>query len=293
VAVLVFGNAFPAVKVCVEALDGAEVPRAALAFVPMRFAPAALVFLALALTTLRREVAAVFRDHPVRIVLAGLAVVPGYNILFNLGLEEIKPGVSSLIIATAPIQTLLLSIPLLRERIHLPQLTGIAIAFAGIFIVVRLGQGHEVTGELTPGLIRGAVITLFAPTCWALYTILLKPILVRHAALPVTAAAVMCGTLPALVLVRPEAIGVLAAAPMTVGAWAFLSFGATVLAFWLWNVPLRHISPTALALFVHFIPLVAITFSILVWQTEAFNLWLVLGGGVVIAGVVLANRAGT
>jgi drug/metabolite transporter (DMT)-like permease len=288
-AVVLFGNTFPAAKVCVAALGGAGVPHPPLAFVPMRFAPAALVFLALSLTVFRREVAAVFRESGLRVALAGLFVVPGYNILFNSGLEEINPGVSSLIIATAPIQTLLLSIPLLGERIRGAQLGGIVVAFAGIFIVVRLGQGQEISGTLTPDLIRGSLITLFAPTMWAMYTILLKPVLTRHPPLPVTAAAVMCGVLPMLPFVHVLSVQTLLAEPRTWGAWAFLSFGASVLAFWLWNVPLQTLSPTALALFVHFIPLVAITASILFWRTETFNMWLLIGGAVVILGVALAN----
>jgi drug/metabolite transporter (DMT)-like permease len=114
---------------------------------------------------------------------------------------------------------------------------------------------------------------------------------VRERALPVTAVAVMFGTLPMVPLVRADAIDALLGAPLSLGAWAFLAFGATVLAFWLWNVPLKTISPTTLAVFVHFIPLVAISFSILAWRTERFNPWLLVGGAVVIAGVVLANEA--
>lgn len=289
VAVLIFGNTFSAVKVCLETLGAAGIERAALAFIPMRFAPAALVFLALALTAMRREVAALIRDQGGRVALAGLLVVPGYNIFFNLGLGHIKPGVSALLIATAPIQTLLLSVALLGERIRPVQLGGILIAFAGIVIVVRLGQGQEIGGALTPAMLRGALITLLAPAMWALYTVLLKPVLARHRPLPVTALAVVIGTLPALLLARPSAAPVLAAAPRALGAWAFLSFGATVVAFWLWNVPLQTLSPTALSLFVHFIPLVAIATSVLVWRTETFNAWLLIGGAVVILGVAIAN----
>ncbi len=286
-AVLLFANAFPAVKVCMDALGEAPISRPALAFVPLRFVPAAAVYLLLIVTLLRREAVALMRAHGVRVALAGLFVVPGYNICFNWGLEEIRPGVSSLIIATAPIQTLLLSVLLLGERIRPRQLLGIAVAFVGIFIVVQLGQGHAVT----PRMLRASLITLAAPTMWALYTIALKPVLVQHPPLVVTAVAVTIGTVPVVALWQPVAATALLAEPRLIGSWIFLSLGTTVLAFYLWNVPLRVISPTALAIFVYFIPLVAVTSSILLWRTETFNPWLALGGGVVIAGVALANRA--
>jgi len=290
-AVLLFSNAFPAVKVCLDALSRAEIAQPAFALVPLRFVPAALAFLILGLTALRREALAIMREHPVRVVLAALAVVPGYNIFFNLGMQTLTPGVASLIIATAPIQTLLLSIPLLGERARPRQLIGIAVAFAGIVVVVRLGQGRALGASVDWSLLRGVLFTLIAPGMWALYTILLKPVMARHEPVPVTAVAVVIGTVPMLALWRGEAATALMGDAVALTAWIFLSLGATVLAFYFWNVPLKVISPTALALCVHFIPLSAITWSIVLWRTEVFNWWLAAGAAVVISGVAMANAA--
>jgi drug/metabolite transporter (DMT)-like permease len=96
---------------------------------------------------------------------------------------------------------------------------------------------------------------------------------------------------------RSGSVDALAGEPIAVGSWIFLSLGATVLAFYLWNVPLRVITPTALAVFVYLIPVVAVTTSILFWRgpdgqpLQEFNWWLVLGGATVLAGVALANEA--
>jgi drug/metabolite transporter (DMT)-like permease len=286
-AVLMFANAFPAVKVCLGALEGDQISRPALAFVPLRFVPVALIYLLLSLSALRREAWALLTQHPLRIALAGLCVVPGYNLCVNAGLEEINPGVSSLIVATAPIQTMLLSLAILGERIQVRQLTGIAIAFVGMLVVVTLGQGQHVTAAM----LRGALVTVLAPAMWAMFTILLKPIIDSHRPLTVTAMAVMIGTVPVLLLFERGSVGALLQAPRGLGSWLFLSIGATALGFWLWTIPLRVISPTALAIFVYLIPLVAVTSSIWLWHTETFNLWLALGGAVVIAGVSQANRA--
>ncbi|MBN1476780.1 DMT family transporter [Candidatus Sumerlaeota bacterium] len=284
-AVVMFANAFPAVKVCLGALEGEQIAHPALAFVPLRFVPVALIFLLVSLIALRRETWALLTRHPLRIALAGLCVVPGYNLCVNAGLEEINPGVSSLIVATAPIQTMLLSLAILGERIQVRRLLGITIAFGGMLIVVTLGQGHHVTAAM----LRGALVTLLAPAMWAMFTILLKPVIGSHRPLVATAVAVMIGTVPVLLLFERGSIGALLEAPRGLGSWLFLSIGATALGFWLWTIPLRVISPTALAIFVYFIPLVAIVSSIWLWHTETFNLWLALGGVVVIAGVAQAN----
>jgi drug/metabolite transporter (DMT)-like permease len=124
---------------------------------------------------------------------------------------------------------------------------------------------------------------------WGIYTILVKPVVVRHPPLAVTAAAVLAGTLPMLLLFQMDAAQTLASQGRTLGSCVFVSFGATVIAFWLWNIPLRVITPTSLALFVHFIPLVAITSSILFWQTEDFTPWLLAGAALVILGVAVGN----
>lgn len=286
-AVCLFANAFPAVKVCLGALTDAQIENPAFAFLPIRFLPAAIFYLILCATVLRRESIALLREHPWRMILAGFAVVFGYNIFFNLGEEQISPGVSALIIASGPIQTLLLSIPLLKDRIHGRQLTGVIIGFAGIFIVARYGQGQSVTDAK----LIGAALTILAPTMWALYTIFLKPVFKRHNALTVTGVTIVIGTIPVLIFARPAAFAAIASQPLSLGSWLFLSFGATVLAFYLWNVPLKYISPTALAVFVYFIPLGAVTFSILFWKNETFNWWLALGGATIIVGVTLANDA--
>ena len=69
--------------------------------------------------------------------------------------------------------TLVLAFALGLDRISPRRVVGLAVAFVGVAIVVALGTGSELSFESA----KGPLIVLGAPLAFALYNVILKPLL--------------------------------------------------------------------------------------------------------------------
>ena len=76
------------------------------------------------------------------------------------------------------------------ERFSLRVALGLAVAFAGVVVVVGLGSGEEFSLDG----IKGPLIVVGAPLSFALYNVLLKPLFARYDLLALTAATSLIGT---------------------------------------------------------------------------------------------------
>ena len=222
-----------------------------------------------------------------RILGAGVLVVAGYHLSLNVGQRYTTAGTAALVVALAPSMTLGLSVAIGLERLTVRRTTGLAVAFAGVAVVILLGAGEELSLDSA----RGPLIVLGAPLAFALYNILLRPLLGRYGVLPLTAAASLVGTLALLPLARPSTVEGLAT--MSAGDLAligYLGVVCTLLGYVAWNVGLRGLGPTGAVSYAYGIPPLAVVIGALTLD-EPVTAWLVAGGVLVVAGVALAQRA--
>jgi drug/metabolite transporter (DMT)-like permease len=158
----------------------------------------------------------------------------------------------------------------------------------GIAVVVFLGGGEA---ELSLAGIKGPAIVLLAPLAFALYNILLKPLLGRCSLIALTAASSLFGTLALLPFARPRTVeSVVDAGARDLALLAFLGIACTLVGYLTWNVGLRGIGPTRAVAYTYAIPPLGVLFSALTLG-EDVTLWLAVGGALVVAGVALAQRA--
>jgi drug/metabolite transporter (DMT)-like permease len=226
------------------------------------------------------------RADALRLAAAGVLVVAGYHISLNVGTRFTTSGTAALVVALAPALTLVFAAALGLERVGGRSVAGLATAFAGVGVVVLLGSG----GDLALSDAKGPLIVLGAPLAFALYNVLLKPLLHRYGLLALTAAASLFGTLALLPLARPATATEIAALS-TVDATLVLYLGVvcTFLGYIAWNVGLRGLGPTRAVAFAYAIPPLAVTFGALTLD-EPVTLWLVAGGALIVAGVALAQQ---
>ncbi len=226
------------------------------------------------------------RRDAVRLAAAGVCVVAGYHISLNVGTRFTTSGTAALVVALAPAMTLVLATTLGLERAGLRRVTGLAVAFLGVAVVVLLGAG----GQLSFANAKGPLIVLVAPLAFALYNVLLQPLLERYGLLALTAASSLVGTLALLPLVRPS----------TVDSVAGISAGDTALVLYLgvvctlfgyvgWNVGLRGLGPTRAVTYAYAIPPLAVLLGALLLD-EPVTPWLAVGGALVLGGVAAAQR---
>jgi len=226
------------------------------------------------------------RRDALRVAACGFLVVVGYHVSLNVGSQSTTSGTAALVVALAPAVTLALAVPLGLERLRPLRVGGMAVAFAGVAVVVLLGAGEE----LSFAHARGPLIVLGAPIAFALYNVLLVPLLKRYSVLALTAATSVVGSLGLLPLAGGHTVD--AVAGMAAGDAAlllYLGLVCTLAGYVGWNVGLRALGPSRAVSWAYAIPALAVAMGALLLN-EPVTPWLVAGGALIVGGVALAQR---
>lgn len=225
------------------------------------------------------------RADAVRVAAAGLLVVVGYHMFLNLGERHTTSGIAALVVALAPGLTMLLAFALGLDRISMRRVVGLAVAFAGVAIVVALGSGTELTFESA----KGPLIVLGAPLAFALYNVILKPLLGRYDLLALTATTSLVGIVGLMPFVRGSTVET-ATNPTASEAVLLLYLGvlATLLGYIFWNIGLKGLGPTRAVMYAYGIPPLAVAFGA-IFLEEPVTIWLALGGALVVGGIAAAQ----
>ena len=245
----------------------------------------ALIFGVLLLATRRVVFWQMVRRDWLGLVLLGLSGAVAYNLALNTGESRIPAGTASLIISLNPAFTFILSALFLKERPTIKKAMGLAIAFLGLYVIVRYANNQQIDFSY----LRYVFITMMAPLCWAIYTILGKPLVARYPPLLVVGGAMIAAVVPLLFLVRGSLIAKLPTLPPSV--WisiAFLSLACTVFAFVIWFRALQTMEASRAASFVYLVPLFGVSFSKLLLD-EPITPVLLIGAALLIGGVYLIN----
>ena len=276
--VVVWAGSFSAIKALLD--SGA----AAIDIAILRYAVAAPGFAFILWRT--RGLPNLTRRDAVRVAAAGLFVVIGYHLFLNAGTRHTTAGIAALVVALAPGMTLVLALALGLDRVRARHVVGLAIAFAGVAVVVGLGTGQSLSLEN----VRGPLIVLGAPLSFALYNVILKPLLGRYDLLALTAATSLIGTIGLLPLVRASTLDTVAdASAQDLANIAYLGIAATLLGYIGWNVGLRGLGPTRAVTYTYASTPLAVLIGAIVLDEE-LTLWIALGAVLVVGGIALAQR---
>ena len=171
------------------------------------------------------------------------------------------------------------------ERFSATRAVGLAIAFAGVVMVVLLGSGQEVSFDNA----KGPLIVLGAPLAFALFNVITKPLLTRHSPLGVSAAASLIGTAALLPLTSHDVLST--AGSLDAWDWTlilYLGVVCTLFAYVAWTAALGHLDASRAVAYIYLVPVFAVIVGAAALGEE-ITAWLLLGGLLVIAGVALAQ----
>lgn len=227
------------------------------------------------------------RRDGIRVVLAGVVIVVGYHVFLNVGTQHTTSGVAALVVALAPGMTLVLAVLAGLERLHARRVVGLGLALAGVAIVVAFGTGDELSLETA----KGPLLVLGAPLSFAIYNVVLKPLLGRYDLLALTAATSLVGTLGLIPFVRESTLDSttgLSAHDLTLVL--YLGILATLLGYIGWNIGLRGLGPTRAVAYTYAISPLAVLIGAVVID-EPVTVWLAAGALLVIGGIALAQRS--
>ncbi len=228
------------------------------------------------------------RDWP-KIAAVGLVGVTAFNTAFFHGLALAPASDAAMIIPTlSPVLTAAAGMLFLGEPVRRNRVAGLVLSVAGAAVFFRGVFTH--LGGAGPRL-HGDILLVAAAACWALYSILSRPLLLRVGPLPATAWSMSVGSLALLALSAPELAAVRWA---SLGAtfWLVLLYLAvfpTVIAYLLWMEGIRAIGAGPATSFMFLAPVSGLLLAAILLGERPTPVQAV-GGAVMLAGVWWINR---
>lgn len=276
---LIWGVNFAVIKAALSELHP-------FAFNALRFPLASLVLYLL----LRRRGALVLPRAEDRLRIVGLGILGNivYQPLFILGLDLTTAGNASLLLATTPVWTLLLSSGLRHEEPSRRVWMGIAGTVAGMILVVGGGGGLHLarTGLVGDLLMVGAAVT------WSLYTVGARDLVHRYGSLAVTSWTLWVGS-SGLVLLGLPWLRRTDLGGVSPAAWAGVAYAgvfAISVAYAIWYRGVHRLGNARTAAYSNLVPVVALV-AAWVWLGEVPGL-VQIGGACVILGGLWVARTG-
>ena len=278
VAVIVWALAFPFIKIGLEELSFINLTI-------MRFFVVCCVLLIILLLKLNRFSKLEKKDI-IPIFLIGFFGVMVYHFGLNYGEQFISPGAASLIIATIPIQIVILAIIFLKEKIGLKKAVGTLIALSGVLVISIWGKDDA---SLKIDYIFGAIAVLIAAIMGALYTIAGKKLLERYSGFSLTVYVMLLGSLGLIPFINYSLFEEVS--KMSIDGWIavlFLGIFSTVVGYGIWYVALKIKTASEISIYLYAVPVLSTIVSFF-WFEDVITPIFVLGGILVITGLVIVN----
>ncbi|TAK91241.1 MAG: DMT family transporter [Burkholderiaceae bacterium] len=222
------------------------------------------------------------------LLVLGASGVGGYNSFQYLALTT-SPVVNVVLIGAAfPLMMLPVAIIFLRERIGALGLLGMALALAGVLLVLSHGDLQRL---LTLEFARGDLIMLAANASWAVYTLVLRKYPLPLPGLQSLTLQIAIGIPVILPFYLWEYAGQGGFSPHAsdIAALLFVAVCPSLIAYYFWDKGVQAIGAARAGVFVNLIPVFAALMAIL-FLDERFNWYHGVALAAMLVGVWLVNR---
>ena len=253
-AALIYAGTYSLAK---DLLPGYIQPQAAVVW---RIGVATLVFGLLKLATAPHERIRGAADNW-RAVACGVLGIGLNQLAFFQGLSLSTPINASLIQTISPIVVVLASAVLLKEKITPLRLLGIALGAAGAAALIL---SRPSGGKVAQDALAGNLYLLFNATVFALYLVLVAPLMRKYHAFTVLTYIFVVGAVVVLPVGLPQALHTdYARFPLYI--WAELGYMVlflTILAYLLNNWALKYAQPALLGVYIYLQPVLAVLIAV-------------------------------
>ena len=239
----------------------------------------------LMLSALRRTKLNFKREDFSKIMFLSFLAIPVNQFLFLTAIKYTTASNAALLYGTTPAVVLVLSTFMRLEKAGWKKISGVAIAFTGIVIVV-FEKGINFKSEYTVG----NLLLVVAVLAWALYTVKGKPMILKYGAFKTSAATMIFGTIMYIPVGIYNALS-FDYGSMTVQHWGgliYLAFGTSIFAYLLWYYALSRIETTKVAVFANVQPVLTTILSVL-FLGQVITPAFIIGGSIALTGVVIAQ----
>ena len=278
IMVVVWAFAFPFIKIGLEELSFINLTI-------MRFSIVCLI-LPFILLFGKKRISKLHKRDILPIFLIGFFGVMVYHLGLNYGEQYISPAAASLIIATIPVQIVILAIVFLKEKISLLKALGVIIAMSGVVVISIWGKAES---SLKVEYIFGAIAVLIASLMGAIYTVSGKKFLDRYNGLSLTVYAMLLGSIGLIPFLNYSIIEQVS--KMSINGWfavIFLGVFSTIVGYVIWYIALEKRTASEISIFLYAIPVFSTIFSYILFRDE-ITIMFIFGGILVITGLAIVN----
>ena len=229
---------------------------------------------------------AIEKKDIVRMIFAAAFGIAGNQLLFFKGLSLTSPIDASLMMTSAPVIILVISIISKKEQFTLQKFIGILLACSGAFsLLLHTGQ------DMGKSSITGDLLILLNSTCWALFLISVKPLALKY---PTLLLATLLFSFGGLIVV-PFGYQDLHSVDFMLfnhKIWLLIFYMiifSTILSYYFNIKVLKYVDPSIAGVYIYLQPLLATVIAISVGQDQ-LSVEKILYATLILAGIFLVGR---
>jgi drug/metabolite transporter (DMT)-like permease len=227
------------------------------------------------------------RRDALLIVIFGILGLGVFQTLYIVGVNETSTPLGGILMATMPVHVVLLALAFRLEKPEWRSITGVILALAGlVLLTLSAGQGEGNT-ETT---LRGILFIVLAELGYGVNTTFLRPFMRKYPPMQVTGLAMAVSVLFYLVVYRKD-MYLLDISVLPASVWVTTLYSGLVaflIANTMWNIAVKHIGSTQVAVYGNLPPVIVMLFGALLFN-EVLNGWQLIGSMIILAGVVLVQ----
>lgn len=247
----------------------------------MRFFTAGLFF-AIYVQLKEGSLAVKKRDLPL-LIGAGLMGILINQVFFVYALKNTSSSEVSLLMAATPTFATLLAWLFGQEKIRFNYWLSLPLAIVGVSLIVLSAPGAHLSGNLF-----GDFLALLTAGSWALYTVMMKPLVKKYSPSLISAYVLLSGSIALL----PFGIGQFDFSKfgdVPLNIWltlGYCTFGAVVLTNILWYTGIRDLGAPRTAFYAYLQPFVGVFAAFLILG-ETIVWWQIVGGFFIVGSMIL------
>ncbi|MEO0312023.1 MAG: hypothetical protein RIQ89_1680 [Bacteroidota bacterium] len=222
-----------------------------------------------------------------RVIACGLFGVAINQLLFFEGLNKTSNINAALIMTATPLLVMLAASLILKEKLNLVRVIGIALGIAGACTLILFGKNVASGGDTW----LGNLLVLINASSYAIYMVLVKPLMKKYKPLTIIFYVFLIGFLAVLPFgfTQLSTVSWSKFSALVWGATAFVVIGTTFFAYLLNNYGLSTLSPSVVSAYIYLQPIIATIISLFITHEQVYLLQ-VVACALIFIGLYLVNR---
>ncbi len=222
-----------------------------------------------------------------KMMLLALFGVALNQAFFMYGLSLTKPINSAIIMVSNPIAVLIFTLIVLRERLTIYKISGLAFGITGA-LTLLLFKGSFSLGSDT---MLGDIMTLINSLSWAVFIVMSKPYMQKYHTVTVMKWVFLFGLVYFAPFGIPDLLRVHWSdlSSQAIFSMVFVVIATTFLAYLFNTYALKSLSSSVVSMYIYFQPFLATFFAMLLGKDQLTPIKL-LSGALIILGVYLASK---